>query len=94
MYKRQAHYNGDWLMRAATAKAGIYGNNADEAVYPLGRADANGNTIDTSKHNYTITFAKGQMPPVNALSLIHISPASRQYQRRQTATRYHLFARR
>ena len=62
----QAHYNGDWLMRAATAKAGIYGNNADEAVYPLGRADANGNTIDTSKHNYTITFAKGQMPPVNA----------------------------
>ena len=62
----QAHYNGDWVMRAATAKAGIYGNDAAEAVYPLGRADASGNTIDTSKHNYTLTFAKGQMPPVNA----------------------------
>ena len=62
----KAHYNGDWVMRAATAKAGIYGNDAAEAVYPLGRADANGQTIDTSKHNYTLTFAKGEMPPVNA----------------------------
>ncbi len=62
----RAHYNGDWVMRAATAKAGIYGNDAAEAVYPLGRADANGQTIDTSKHNYTLTFAKGEMPPVNA----------------------------
>ena len=60
------HYNGDWVMRAATAKAGIYGNDAAEAVYPLGRLDVNGNTIDTSKHNYTLTFAAGQMPPVNA----------------------------
>ena len=60
------HYNGDWVMRAATAKAGIYGNNAAEAVYPLGRLDKNGNTIDTSKNNYTLTFPSGQMPPVNA----------------------------
>ena len=62
----QAHYNGNWLMRAATAKAGIYGNDAAEAVYPLSRADVDGNILDTSKHNYTLTFAKGQMPPVNA----------------------------
>lgn len=62
----RAHYNGDWVMRAATAKAGIYGNDAAEAVYPLGRVDATGQTIDTSKHNYTLTFAKDQMPPVNA----------------------------
>jgi hypothetical protein len=62
----RAHYNGNWVMRAATAKAGIYGNDAAEAVYPLGRVDVNGQTIDTSKHNYTLTFAKGEMPPVNA----------------------------
>ena len=62
----QAHFNGDWLMRAAGAKAGIYGNDADEAVYPLGRVDVNGKTLDTSKHNYTLTFVAGQMPPVNA----------------------------
>jgi hypothetical protein len=62
----RAHYDGDWVMRAATAKAGIYGNDAAEAVYPLGRADVDGNIIDTSQHNYTLTFADGQMPPVNA----------------------------
>jgi hypothetical protein len=62
----RAHYNGDWVMRAATAKAGIYGNNAAEAMYPLTRVDANGQAVDTSKHNYTLTFAAGQMPPVNA----------------------------
>ena len=30
----RAFYNGNWLKRAATAKAGIYGNDAVEAVYP------------------------------------------------------------
>jgi hypothetical protein len=61
-----AHYNGDWLMRAAAAKAGIYGNDAVEAVYPLTRVTADGQTIDTSNHHYVLTFAKGQLPPVNS----------------------------
>ncbi len=30
-------YHGDWLMRAAAAKGGIYGNDAVEATYPLTR---------------------------------------------------------
>ncbi|MFO1406521.1 MAG: DUF1254 domain-containing protein [Steroidobacteraceae bacterium] len=59
-------YKGDWLLRAAAAKAGIYGNNADEAMYPMTRNDSTGQPIDTSKHNYTLTFAKGSLPPVNA----------------------------
>jgi len=61
-----AHYNGDWLKRAAAAKAGIYGNDAVEAVYPLTRVDGDGQTLDGSKHNYTLTFPKDQFPPVNA----------------------------
>ncbi len=61
-----AFYNGDWLMRAAAAKGGIYGNDAIEAMYPLNRVTANGEALDGSKHNYTLTFAKGQQPPVNA----------------------------
>ena len=61
-----AHYNGDWLMRAAAAKAGIYGNDAAEAVYPLTRVTADSQTIDTSNNNYVLTFAKGQLPPVNS----------------------------
>jgi len=61
-----AHYGSDWLKRAAAAKAGIYGNDAVEAVYPLTRVTADGETIDTSKSNYVLTFAKGQLPPVNS----------------------------
>ncbi|MBP7082036.1 MAG: DUF1254 domain-containing protein [Rhodocyclaceae bacterium] len=59
-------YKGDWLKRAAAAKGGIYGNNAVEAMYPMTRVDTTGETLDTSKHNYTLTFPKGQMPPVNS----------------------------
>ena len=62
----RAFYNGDWLLRAAAAKAGIYGNNAEEAMYPMTRNDSTGQPIDTSKNNYTLTFAKDQLPPVNA----------------------------
>ncbi len=59
-------YNGDWLKRAAAAKGGIYGNDAVEAMYPLTKTLANGEELDGSKHNYTLTFAKDQFPPVNA----------------------------
>ena len=62
----RAYYNGDWLQRAAAAKAGIYGNSADEAMYPMSRWDATGATLDGSRHNYTLTFPAGQLPPVNA----------------------------
>jgi hypothetical protein len=61
-----AHYNGDWLTRAAAAKAGIYGNDAVEAMYPITRNDSDGQTLDGSKHNYTLTFPPGQQPPVNS----------------------------
>jgi hypothetical protein len=59
-------FHGDWLLRAAAAKAGIYGNNAVEAMYPMTRWDATGATLDGSQHNYTLTFPAGQLPPVNA----------------------------
>ena len=59
-------YHGDWLLRAAAAKAGIYGNDAVEAMYPATRSTADGTPLDGSKHNYTLKFAAGQFPPVNA----------------------------
>ncbi len=62
----RAFFSGNWLMRAAAAKGGLYGNDAVEATYPFTRVDATGETLDGSKHNYTITFAAGQLPPVNA----------------------------
>jgi hypothetical protein len=59
-------YSGDWLKRAAAAKGGIYGNDAAEAVYPMTKTLADGETLDASKHNYTVTFPAGQYPPVEA----------------------------
>ena len=59
-------YKGNWALRAAAAKLGIYGNSEAEAVYPFTRSDANGIVLDGSKHTYQMTFAPGQLPPVNA----------------------------
>jgi hypothetical protein len=62
----RAFFGGDWLLRAAGAKAGIYGNDAVEATYPMTRTLATGEPLDGSKHAYTLTFAPGQLPPVEA----------------------------
>jgi len=62
----RAFYNGDWLLRAAAARAGIYGNDAVEATYPMTKTLTDGSELDGSKHKYTLTFAKDQLPPVNA----------------------------
>jgi hypothetical protein len=62
----RAFFHGDFLLRAAGAKAGIYGNTAVEAVYPFTKHDAAGELLDGSKHDYTITFPAGQLPPVSA----------------------------
>ncbi len=62
----RAFFNGDWLKRAASAKAGIYGNDVIEAAYPMTRKDVTGAELDGSKGNYTLTFPAGELPPVNA----------------------------
>jgi len=59
-------FNGNWLVRAAAAKAGIYGNDAVEAAYPMTRVDADGDSLDGRKHSYTLTFPSEELPPVNA----------------------------
>lgn len=59
-------FEGNWLLRAFAADAGILANSAEEAVYPMAKTDNNGDALDGSKHNYSITFGPDQMPPVNA----------------------------
>jgi hypothetical protein len=65
-FGNEAFFNGNWVLRASAAQAGIYGNDAEEAMYPMTRSDAEGETLDGSKHSYTITFPKDGLPPVNA----------------------------
>ena len=64
-------YKGDWLLRAAAAQAGIFGNNAEEAVYPMTRWLPDGEIIDTAKHNYTLTFPAEQLPPAKCVLVGH-----------------------
>ena len=65
----RAFYKGDWLLRAAAAKSGIFGNDAAEAMYPMAFADNRGEPLDGAKHQYTLTFSKGQYP-----RLMHSGP--------------------
>jgi hypothetical protein len=84
----RAFYKGDWLMRAAAAKGGIYGNDAVEATYPLTRVDAKGETLDGSKHNYTLTFPAGQLPPVNAFWSVTMYDGKSQFLIKNPINRY------
>ena len=88
LFGDRAFYNGNWLMRAAAAKAGIYGNDAVEAMYPMTRADANGETLDGSKHNYTLTFPAGQLPPVNAFWSVTMYDGKTQFLIKNPINRY------
>ena len=64
-FGNRAAYAGNWTLRAAAAKAGIYGNDAAEALYPMLAADSDGQKPDGGSR-YTLTFPAGQLPPVNA----------------------------
>jgi len=66
LFGDRAFYNGDWLKRAAAARAGIYGNDAAEAMYPMTKTLANGEPLDRQQEQIHATFAAGQFPPVNA----------------------------
>lgn len=84
----EAFFNGDWAMRAGAAKGGLYGNNAVEAMYPYTRTDAAGEPLDGSKHKYTITFAPGQLPPVNAFWSVTMYDGKSQFLVKNPINRY------
>ncbi len=84
----EAFFNGDWLMRAGAAKGGLYGNDAVEAMYPYTRTDATGEPLDGSKHKYTITFAPGRLPPVNAFWSVTMYDGKSQFLVKNPINRY------
>jgi len=84
----RAFYHGDWLLRAAAAKAGIYGNDAAEAMYPATKTLVNGQTLDGSTSKYTLTFAAGQFPPVNAFWSVTMYDGKTQFLIKNPIDRY------
>jgi hypothetical protein len=57
-------YGTDYMKRAVVAAFGWPANLQDDAVYPYTLVDAKGEKL-TGANKYTLTFAKGQAPPVN-----------------------------
>lgn len=57
---------GKYKERALGALAGIYGNTAEEVVYPAYLSGASGQVLDISKFNYRLIFEPGKLPPVKA----------------------------
>ena len=55
----------NYLYRMAGAVIGIYANSNAEAMYPVLSTDSDGAPL-TGTNKYTLTFADGQLPPVNA----------------------------
>jgi hypothetical protein len=62
----RAFLHNDYVARATGAQMGIGANSKEEALYPLYEKDSNGQPLDGSKARYTIRYAKGEFPPVNA----------------------------
>jgi hypothetical protein len=81
-------FHGNWLLRAAGAQAGIYGNDAIEATYPMTKTLADGEPLDGSKHNYTLTFPAGQLPPVNAFWSVTMYDGKTQFLIKNPINRY------
>jgi hypothetical protein len=63
--KGLGQYGTDYMKRAVVAAFGWPANLQDDAVYPYTTVDVKGETL-TGANKYTLTFAKGQTPPVNA----------------------------
>jgi len=55
-----------YLVRAAAAHIGLYGLSAVEAIYPTFFTDADGGPLTGVENEYTMTFAKDQLPPIRA----------------------------
>jgi hypothetical protein len=66
LFGSREYLKNDYLARATGTQMGIGANSRDEALYPVLDKDSDGQTLDGSKHDYTLHFAKGQLPPVNA----------------------------
>jgi hypothetical protein len=56
----------EYMMRMSAAVLGIYGNSKEEANYPAYFVDSERNPLNGATSRYTVRFAPGQPPPVNA----------------------------
>jgi hypothetical protein len=65
VFGTREHLKGNYIARMIGAVDGIYGNSKEEAFYPAYLIDSSGQKLEGS-NRYTLRFAPGQFPPVNA----------------------------
>jgi hypothetical protein len=65
VFGTREYLKNNYLYRMAAAVLGIYGNSKQEAMYPLYGVDSGSQKL-TGANKYTLHFANGQLPPVNA----------------------------
>ena len=65
VFGTREYLKNNYLYRMTAAVLGIYGNSKQEAMYPMYSVDADGQKLDGA-NRYTLRFAPGQLPPVNA----------------------------
>ena len=57
---------GRYLVRAAAAMFGLYGLDAEEAIYMSTGSDADGKRLNGTEQQYTLRFSRQQIPPAAA----------------------------
>jgi hypothetical protein len=65
VFGTRQYLKNNYLYRMIAAVLGIYGNSKQEAMYPAYYVDATKQKLDGA-NRYTLRFAPGQLPPVNA----------------------------
>ena len=65
LFGTREYLKNNYLYRMAGAVMGIYGNSKLEEMYPVYIEDATKQKLDGARQ-YTVRFAPGQLPPVNA----------------------------
>jgi hypothetical protein len=65
VFGTREYLKNNYLYRMAAAVLGIYGNSKQEAMYPSYYVDEAKQKLDGA-NRYTLRFAPGQLPPVNA----------------------------
>jgi hypothetical protein len=65
VFGTREYLKNNYLYRMAAAVLGIYGNSKQEAMYPVYYMDEANQKLDGATR-YSLRFAPGQLPPVNA----------------------------
>lgn len=66
MFGTREHLKNNYLYRYAAARLGIFGNSGEEAIYHGYFVDSDGAPLDAAGKRYSLTFGKGNLPPVEA----------------------------